>query len=116
MQNRVIAFRFALSVALGAVGALGACTSASSTGISEVSCPQGSELTYASFGQAFFMDYCLSCHASKERPTLATQAQIQANSARILQEAVYTTAMPEGADMTLAERQMLGEWLACGAP
>lgn len=111
-MNQAFAPRLALCLSL----ALGACTSASSTGISEVSCPQDSTLTYASFGQAFFTDNCLSCHASKEKPILSTQDQIQANSARILQEAVYTTAMPEDADMTLAERQMLGEWLACGAP
>lgn len=95
---------------------VGACTSASSTGITEVSCPEGSTLTYASFGSALLADHCLTCHASKERPVLSTQAQIQANRANILQEAVYTTAMPEEADLALAEREMLGEWLACGAP
>jgi uncharacterized membrane protein len=61
-------------------------------------------------------DHCLSCHATKQHPTLSTQAQIQANSARILQSAVYTTAMPKDADIGRSEREFLGEWLACGAP
>jgi len=34
----------------------------------------------------------------------------------ILQNAVYTDAMPQNADMPLMERENLGEWLACGAP
>lgn len=96
--------------------ALGACTSATSTGISDVTCPTTSTLTYANFGAAFFADNCSSCHVSKEKPTLSTQAQILANRDQILREAVYTTAMPEDADISIAERQMLGEWLACGAP
>jgi uncharacterized membrane protein len=95
---------------------LGACGSASSTGISPITCPTDSTLTYANFGSTFINDNCLSCHASKEKPTLSTAAQVQANRALILQEAVYTDAMPEDASMALAEREMLGEWLACGAP
>ena len=93
-----------------------ACTSASSTGIAPATCPTGSALTYANFGSSFVSTNCLSCHASRENPRLATQAQIQSNKAAILQNAVYTDAMPQDADLTTAERQMLGEWLACGAP
>ena len=95
---------------------MSACTSASSTGISTATCPTDSTLTYENFGSAFISDNCLSCHASREQPTLSTQTQIQTNRARILQNAVYTDAMPQDASMALAERQLLGEWLACGAP
>lgn len=98
------------------VALLASCTTAQSTGIATVSCPTDSTLTYANYGQQFFTDNCLSCHATKERPTLSTQAQIQAHASSILQEAVYTNAMPEDADLTTAERETLGEWLACGAP
>jgi uncharacterized membrane protein len=73
-------------------------------------------LTYENFGSAFVTDNCLSCHASREQPTLSTQLQIQANRARILDAAVYSYAMPQNSDMAIAEREMLGEWLACGAP
>lgn len=98
------------------IATLAACTTAESTGIETVTCPMGSTLTYANFGSAFMTNNCLSCHASKENPKLGTQAQVQSHINSILQEAVYTTAMPEDADMTTAERQQLGEWLACGAP
>ena len=94
---------------------LAACTGASSTGIAEMSCPTDSTLTYASFGDAFIRDNCLSCH-SHEKPRLSTQAQVQTNASAILEAAVYTDAMPEKASLSLAERERLGEWLSCGAP
>jgi uncharacterized membrane protein len=94
-----------------------ACTSSGqSTGIDSVSCPTDSTLTYANFGSTFIDSNCLECHAGKERPNLSTQAAIQSHKNSILQEAVYTDAMPQDNTMTTAERQMLGEWLACGAP
>ncbi len=101
---------------LSGILALGACTTAESTGLEPVSCPPDSTLTYQSFGSAFFSNNCAHCHDSKEKPTLATQSQIQSNATMILQEAVYTTAMPEDSAMTISERAQLGEWLACGAP
>jgi uncharacterized membrane protein len=98
------------------IAVFGACTSVESTGIDTVSCPTDSTLTYTSFGSSFMTNNCLSCHQTRESPKLGTQAQVQAHAADILQEAVYTTAMPESSDMTIAERQLLGEWIACGAP
>lgn len=93
-----------------------ACTSAESTGLTSENVTCDSSLTYANFGENFISTNCLSCHASKERPTLSTQAQVQAASSEILQEAVYTTAMPEDSDLALADRKLLGQWLKCGAP
>ena len=58
---------------------------------------------------------CLHCHIH-QRPVLTTQAQVQASAAAILDQAVYTDAMPQKAGMDIAEREMLGEWLSCGAP
>jgi len=95
---------------------LGCGTSGSSTGISTVSCPTSSTLTYANFGSAFMTQNCLSCHGSQQSPKLSTQAQVQANNTRILDAAVYTNSMPENGDIAVSERQLLGEWLACGAP
>ena len=93
-----------------------ACTNgASSTGISELSCPPGSALTYANFGHDMITRKCMSCH-DQELPRLGTQEQVRAAASRILHEAVYTNAMPEDLSMDLSERQLLGEWLACGAP
>jgi uncharacterized membrane protein len=106
-------FRFASILSL----ALVACSSgAQSTGIATVSCPTDSTLTYANFGSAFMTSNCLSCHTSKDSPTLTSQSQIKVNASRILDAAVYTTAMPQDNGMAVAEREMLGEWLACGAP
>lgn len=98
------------------VALLAACTSSESTGISDGSCPTGSTLTYETLGAAFFAGPLLVVPWSKENPVLSTQAQIQAQASRILDEAVYTTAMPEDADLDNEERARLGEWLACGAP
>jgi uncharacterized membrane protein len=93
-----------------------ACTSgASSTGISELSCPPDSTLSYASFAQDAISAHCLSCHDNKS-PRLVTQADIRAQTSQILDAAVYTDAMPAGGGMTLDERRLLGEWLVCGAP
>lgn len=96
--------------------AVTACTTAQSTGISAVSCPPDSTYTYQTFGQAFMQDNCLSCHATGARPLLTTQAQIQANATRILDNAVYTDAMPQDGNMAIEDRQALGQWIACGAP
>lgn len=95
---------------------LAACTTGSSTGITSESLTCDPSLTYANFGSDFFTTNCLSCHATKERPQLTTQSAIQTNKAAILQQAVYTTAMPQDADLTTDERKLLGAWLACGAP
>jgi hypothetical protein len=108
--------RFAAVAALAVL--LSACTGASSTGIEPVSCPpSGTTLTYANYGQSFFASSCAKsgCHDHKS-PVLTTQSTIQQHASQILDEAVYTDAMPESASMTIAEREQLGEWLACGAP
>jgi uncharacterized membrane protein len=96
-----------------------ACTTgcgAQSTGITESDLTCDTSLTYANFGQAFIETNCGSCHAGKESPNLSTQAAVKSNSARILDEAVYTTAMPQDADLANDERMLLGQWLTCGAP
>ena len=93
-----------------------ACTSgASSTGISDLSCPPDSTLTYTNFAQDVISTRCSSCHDNKS-PRLMTQAELKAQTSQILDAAVYTDAMPNGGGMTLEERKLLGEWLVCGAP
>jgi Cytochrome C oxidase, cbb3-type, subunit III len=84
-------------------------------------CPSSSTLTYDSFGKAFFDTNCNSCHGKTQSPSFGTQEQIQANSADIDRAAASgpkatNTYMPDGADVSDADRQKLGEWLACGAP
>lgn len=106
--------RFAICVAV--FGA--ACTGASSTGIDPVSCPpEGTPLTYENFGKPLIDSTCAKagCHDHRQ-PVLTTQSAIQQNTSQILDQAVYTDAMPKSGNMSLAEREQLGEWLACGAP
>ncbi|MEO8705583.1 MAG: hypothetical protein ABI867_36470 [Kofleriaceae bacterium] len=103
---------FVIAMLLGACGSSG-----SPTGIETLTCETPTTLTYENFGAALVEDACLECHRGKESPSLTTQALLQANADDVLDNAVYTDAMPEGNDgMTLEERRMLGEWLACGAP
>jgi uncharacterized membrane protein len=106
-------FRFAAICLLSA-----ACANDSSTGIdtAALTCPPDSTLTYGTYGQVTIEENCLSCHAGKENPRLVTVEEIRANKAAIMREAVASTNMPDSSGMLLEERELLGEWLACGAP
>jgi uncharacterized membrane protein len=105
-----------IAATLALVVATAACTNgASPTGIPELSCPPGAALTYANFGHDLIARKCMSCHDT-ESPRLGTQELVRAAARLILDEAVYTDAMPEDTGMALSDRQALGEWLACGAP
>jgi uncharacterized membrane protein len=78
--------------------------------------------------QPIIHERCTVCHA--EKPTfpgfqqppgglvLDTPERIKAAAARIHQQTIATQAMPIGnlTKMTDAERQLLGAWLAAGAP
>jgi len=95
-----------------------ACATDSSSGITaeSVVCPPDSTLTYETFGEVFISENCQSCHASKERPALGTQAAVQKNAKALINTAVTSTSMPRGTSMSIEDRELLGEWLACGAP
>lgn len=107
-----------MSSMLFTVIASAACTSSSSSGITsaDITCPPDSTLTYESFGSSFLSDNCLSCHASKDRPLLTTRNAVVANSSNILNAAVMSTKMPADGSIAMEERQLLGEWISCGAP
>jgi hypothetical protein len=96
-------------------------------------CPQGSTLTYANFGQAFMEHYCTKCHSTALKGHEArmgapvyhdfdVQEKVQDFAIHIDRSTAagpdsINTGMPEDDPKpTLAERYMLGEWLACGAP
>jgi cytochrome c5 len=95
-------------------------------------CPDGSTLTYESFGQKFMSDYCLRCHSSsvkgadrKGAPAdhnFDSLAEIEILIDHIDQKAASgpestNTSMPTGDPKPSMElREQLGEWLACGAP
>lgn len=94
----------------------GCATNSSGVDPASITCPPDSTLTYENFGRVLVADQCLSCHTSKERPALTTQAAIQSSRQVIIGAAVTSTKMPKDSSMPLDEREMLGEWLACGAP
>ena len=102
---------------------------------SGATCPSESHLDYESFGAHFLTKYCVACHSSSLGPSEREGAPFGADydSLAVLLESgvehvdYVAAAGPEGhndfmppatfaAQPTLAEREALGEWLACGAP
>ena len=85
-------------ILLAAAG-LGACGSGpgDSTGST---CPTGSTLTYANFGQAFMQQHCLSCHSSAgpESPKFDTIEQIRAKAGDIDKSAAAGPNAGSGAE------------------
>lgn len=96
-------------------------------------CPPTSTLTYDNFGKGFMESYCTRCHATDlvgadrhGAPSFhdfdtvfgvrAVREHIDETTAS--GPAATNTSMPndDGASPTLAERKLLGEWLACDAP
>jgi cytochrome c5 len=95
-------------------------------------CPQGSTLTYDNFGRQFMEAYCTRCHSS----TLTGDARMGATAfhdfdmlggiravsnhideaAGAGPDATNESMPPNGTRPSLAERQMLAEWIACQTP
>ncbi|MEM9068623.1 MAG: hypothetical protein AAGE52_08960 [Myxococcota bacterium] len=90
-------------------------------------CPEDSFLTYENFGQPFMLNWCTGCHSSTlsgdeiradapegfdfDDPNL-----IRPHLEEIYERAVERRNMPPAGGPGDAERDLLGEWLACGAP
>jgi uncharacterized membrane protein len=112
----------ALVVAAIAAG----CASETTDELEDEPCPEDSELTYDNFGSAFLATNCQRCHASDAEDrngaptsfTFDTVEEVRDNSERIFARAAGDNkSMPPGPDdPSDAERAMLAEWLACGAP
>ncbi len=111
-MSRTLTFACAALLSL----AVAACDDSTGITAAEIACPTTQTLTYANFGQATMDTWCNSCHATRESPHLATQAQIQSHAAQVIDEAVYHSGMPEDKDMPNELRIQLGQWLSCGAP
>lgn len=95
-------------------------------------CPESSTLTWDTFANKFFQDYCTRCHSTQLTGSARQGAPNDHNfdSAELVREELehtdeqaaagpdaVNTAMPIGAPTpTEDERRKLGEWLACGAP
>ncbi len=104
------------------------CTTSTPTG---ATCPTDNPPTYASFGQPFFTQYCTGCHsvsATDRHGAPATQnydseAEIRAHATEI---DLWAAAGPDAQNLgmpdmsgpvttapTDAEREQLGQYLAC---
>jgi len=95
-------------------------------------CPPASTLTYASFGQAFMESYCTRCHSSTlsgadrngatafhdfdTRLGVVQVADHIDQAAGSGPNATNDQMPPDGAMPSVAEREMLAEWIACSAP
>ena len=90
-------------------------------------CPEDSVLTWQNFGQPFLFDHCVGCHSSvlpeaqragaTEGVDLETQAFAQAWLDRIYARAGDANeTMPPVDSVPEGDRELLGDWLACGAP
>ena len=95
-------------------------------------CPTPSTLTYNNFGKPFMEMYCTKCHASDKvgearngAPTFHDFDTLQ--GIKVVADHIDETTgsgpnatnegMPEdNPKPSLAERQMLAEWIACGMP
>ena len=95
--------------------------------IDQATCPPGgTKLTYANFGEQFFVTYCDSCHSAEtslrkgapEDYVFASRADIVQHKDRVFARSAGTNdSMPPGPDdPPIDERDKLAEWLVCGAP
>lgn len=136
-STRTFAIRkLALAIMLlGFSGGGGACGSQDDDLVgppTNATCPSGSPLTFANFGQPFMTQYCARCHSSTlegaarmgapllhDVDTLSGIAQIAHHIDQVAGAGPAATnqAMPPSEPRpTLEERQKLAEWLACGLP
>jgi uncharacterized membrane protein len=97
------------------------------TSIEDYPCPpEGTKLTYESFGREFMAQNCQNCHGQptsdrKGAPDsfdFGTVDAVRNRKSRIFVRAASdNVTMPPGPDdPPAAEREKLAEWLACGAP
>ena len=114
MNRRILLYCSLLISLIGAVacsdkedeGGSGACT----------------DLTYATFAQPLLQQNCVGCHSGQSAASgvrLDSLSGVRANRLGINQHAVrlMEPAMPYNqAPLPRAERDLLEEWLDCGAP
>lgn len=115
------------SLAYAAVTALGAVTALTPAcgADTDPACAR-SFLRYDNFGAPFIADWCRACHSADTPPGMRQQAPADVNfddlsevrrwSLQIRLTAGQGSSMPPAGGPSTDERQMLVEWLGCGAP
>lgn len=119
---------------LGAATSVGACTIADEepiekapTSLEQRACPPDSVLTFENFGGPFISSYCAGCHAKDLPEGMRQDAPLDVDfdtldATRAWAKRIWARAgdhnvtMPPIGGPEDEEREMLGEWLACGAP
>ena len=95
--------------------------------LDERPCPDGSFLTYESFGGGFMLTYCTGCHHSRLPADTRQGAPIEVSfddleDIRAWADRIWARSgddndtMPPVGPASAEDRARLGEWLACGAP
>jgi uncharacterized membrane protein len=117
---RVASRLAACIVCLAALAALGGCGTDT-----DPDCVR-SFLRYDNFGAPFMANWCRSCHSAALPADMRQQAPVEINfdsvsdvrqwQTAIERSTTQTALMPPAGGPSFAEREMLVEWLRCGAP
>lgn|SRR5690349_15063716 len=85
-----------------------------------------SPLRYDNFGEAFFLDWCRGCHSAGVPGGMRQHAPIDVNFDTLAEIRTWRTditrvvgepsTMPPAGGPSPAERDLVLEWLGCGAP
>jgi len=95
--------------------------------LDERPCPPDSALTWESFGGGYVISYCTTCHHSALPADMRQLAPVAMNFetlelVRMHAPRIWARAADQNATMPpigapgMDERELFGEWLACGAP
>ena len=95
--------------------------------LEERPCPEDNFLTWENFGAPFLLEYCTGCHGADiplgERQAAPvdvnfdTVEDVRGRAAQVWKRAAdQNETMPPVGGPSAGERELLGEWLACGAP
>lgn len=116
-----------LALIAGAFASVFGAAACKETTLEERPCPpDGTTLSYETFGKGFMDQHCQGCHGvpSKDRKgapsgyDFSSVDDVRRFRSRIFSRAAAdNTTMPPGPDdPPREEREKLAEWLACGAP
>jgi hypothetical protein len=119
--------RLEVSILVAIAGALSLSAGCSSDDASEpTECTTSDALSYEGFGGPFFLNWCTGCHSSKlpegsrqDAPVeinFDTVNDIRSHRSKIVDKAVHSHKMPPAGGPSDADRELLGQWLGCGAP
>ncbi len=126
-MRRVVVVAFAVAACGGEVTDDAPAPDASWSSVYERPCPDGSVLTWESFGGPFLRNWCTGCHSADVAGAARYGAPAGVDfdtpaAARAWRERIWLRAgdgnatMPPADGVDLADRARLAEWLACGAP